>query len=113
MRRTMSNASQEMYSYHITGTTQTLTPDDGVGTVYTLPSTFAFVGSYPPATGTRSVVRDWRHLRESASHPEYVMSPQYDFNGIGFTLEVDEDTYTGVVGPGTSSFPVGRNFVHE
>ena len=45
--RGLSNGNTQMYSYVKTGSTQQLTPDSGTGSIFTLPSTFAFVGSYP------------------------------------------------------------------
>ena len=70
---------------------------------------YNYEGLYTLAGAPRSVVRDWRHVRDSTSYSEYVMSPQYDFDGIGYTLSAEElvDSYTGQVGPGTANFPVG------
>ena len=69
---------------------------------------YDYQGIWTSGANSRQVVRDWRHLRVQTMFPEYVMTPDYDFEGIGFTL-VDSygDTHTGTVTAGNPAFPAG------
>ena len=58
MRRTHTNGNTEMYSYVRSGSVQKLTPDDGNGTEFTLPSNFAFVGAYPESNDELRILTD-------------------------------------------------------
>ena len=60
--------------------------------------------------GPKQIVRDYRHLWVSTTYPEYVVSPQYDFSGLSYTVVVtgnDTGTYTGTVGAGSQAYPSG------
>ena len=67
--------------------------------------------------GPKQVVRDYRHHNVSTTFPEYVVSPQYDFSGLGFKVVIDPGdntgVYTGTVAAGTGAWPAGKLTLNE
>ena len=64
--------------------------------------------------GPKQIVRDYRHLWESTTYPEYVVSPAYDFSGLTYTVVVAGNntgtpgTYTGTIDAGSAAYPSGK-----
>ena len=55
----------------------------------------------------RVVWRDYRHLRADVAFPEYILSPSYTFNGLGFSATLNNTfgiaSHTGTVVPSNLS----------
>ena len=60
-----------MYSYVKSGNAQRLTPDDGSGTMFTLPPSFAFVGSYPVASSLVNVTSAGNVMTIIPTNPQF------------------------------------------
>ena len=78
--RGLSNGNTQMYSYVKTGSTQQLTPDSGVGSIFTLPPTFAFVGSYPAPSSLVNATSAGDVLTITAINPqdEFIIYTDFD-----------------------------------
>ena len=64
--------------------------------------------------GPKQIVRDYRHLWESTTYPEYVVSPEYDFAALKFNLRINGvDAYTGFVEQGSTAFQGGKIVVWD